>query len=93
MLIFKMSVLKNFLLESMQFWSQNEAGIMHYSSTSDLESNDTKSDTVSYRCGSIEVRYPLSGRYYSCCRSFESPFRVECHTEDRLKNGSEIGKL
>ena len=40
--ILKMSVLENFLLESIQFLYQNGAGVVYYSYTQNLESNDTK---------------------------------------------------
>ena len=53
MQILKMSVLENFLLEPMIFLYQNEAGVMRYSSTSELESNDTNNGTVPYRCGPL----------------------------------------
>ena len=65
MQILKMSVLENFLLEFMKFLFQNEAGVMYYSSTSDLESNDAKSGTVPYGCGPLWVQYPLGRGYHS----------------------------
>ena len=43
-----MSVLEIFLLELMQIWAQHGAGVMYYTSTSELESNDAKNGTVSY---------------------------------------------
>ena len=56
MQIFKISVLENFLLEPMKFLYQNEAGIMHYSSTSDFGLSGTKRGTVPYRCPPLWVR-------------------------------------
>ena len=50
MLILKMSVLENFLLEPMIFLYQNEAEVMRYSSTPDFGSSGTKWGTVPYRC-------------------------------------------
>ena len=87
MLILKMSVLENFLLEPMIFLYQNEAGVMRYSSTSDFGSSGTKRGTVAYRCEPIWVRYPLGGGYHSYCIPFESSLRAEYNTETRLKNG------
>ena len=43
-----MSVHENSLLQLMQIWAQIEAGIMYYTSASELESNDAKNGTASY---------------------------------------------
>ena len=46
MQILKMAILENFLLEPMKFLYQNEDRVTCYSSTSELESNGTKSGTI-----------------------------------------------